>query len=133
VTDEVCKRCGSTELAAVESMPSNAPAPAPTPSSAVWFLKTLVISFLLAVGIEFLSLLPILPLIGFGPSHGEPTDSLGRIVFILNLPTVLVTWLLDKFSAEWGYVFYTPITQVIFWTVLLIYLKHKIRSRRTYP
>jgi hypothetical protein len=135
--DEVCKRCGSTELATVETLPSSGPAPIPTWLCVARFLITLAVSLVAALVLEFFALLPILGYFGWCLSSKAPPTPQeihdARLAFIFNMPTVLLWWGVDKmFGDASGFILLTPITQIIFWTVLLIYLWYKIARRLGY-
>ena len=52
-----------------------------------------------------------------------------RLTFVLHLPTVLLTWGLDKVLGDDLLIIFTPFTQIIFWTVFLTFLGAKLLKR----
>jgi hypothetical protein len=121
-SDESCRRCGSDKLT---SVPNVLPA-----KESETFIKPLSIwNYLLygflAVVIEVGASSPIWGLIGAGP--GGDLSGFKRLAFILNLPTVIITWSLDKLSGSDGFfsMLFTPFTQIIFWFWLFTYLGHR--------
>src|SRR6478672_10060838 len=97
--DTTCKRCGSDHLVEVP-LPSLQPVRRTSlfhRLPIVWcYLITVIISISLALIIEFIALLPILPLMGWcrsGPYQPTAEElSLEHLSFVLHLPTILVTW-----------------------------------------
>ena len=128
-TDEVCKRCGSNNLELFPYSVGTSNEEKQILSKPLSFWNYLIY-FLLALVIEFVVLFPVLG--GMGTSHGS-TVSHSQInnviiVYILHLPTILITWILGQLTDPFVMVF-TPITQIIFWTFLFAYLGRRKRIK----
>jgi hypothetical protein len=123
-TDASCKRCGSDALTLI-SIPDASPAHQFKSSPKSLSIRNYLTYGFLAVVIEIVASSPIWLLIGSGP--GGDSSGFVRLAFILNLPTVLVTWCADKLSGFNIYftLVFTPFTQIIFWFCLFIYLGHR--------
>jgi hypothetical protein len=88
--------------------------------------KYLMYGFL-AIVIEIVATAPMWMLIG---THGTDNPAFERTAFILNLPTVLLTWSLGKIiGTDFPLFLLTPFTQIIFWFCVFVYFGYRKRSR----
>ncbi|MDQ3797856.1 MAG: hypothetical protein M3384_00250 [Acidobacteriota bacterium] len=126
ISDEICKRCGSNKLTAIPNQnasPAQERETFPEPLS-IW--NYLIYAFL-AIIIEIGATSPIWLLIGSHP--GGDASGFLQLAFILNLPTVLITWSLDiLIGSNFNRIFFTPITQIIFWVCLFAYFGNRRRT-----
>ena len=90
--------------------------------------------FLLAVLIEVIALLSLLPgLATIGTSHSQKTPPnvlelfSERAGFILHLPTILLT--LPLMNLWFPIIFFTPVLQVAFWTIVFVLFSRWRRER----
>jgi hypothetical protein len=127
ISDVSCKRCGSTELNDFpnDEEPASNKQQNPMRSLTIW---SYLILFCLAVFFEIVATSPIWGLIGSG-SGGDQTGFL-RLAFILNLPTVIIIWSLDKLIGTDSVLYLiTPFTQIIFWFCLFVCLARRRWSK----
>jgi hypothetical protein len=85
--------------------------------------------FGLAVFFEVIATAPIWGLIGAGPGGGA--SSFLFLAFLLNLPTVLITWSLEKLTGG-NYIIWTLLTQIIFWFCLFAFLGRRKRGKKRF-
>lgn len=128
VFDEICKKCGSDKLFKFD-IPNNEAVETPKKLPLWAYLIFLV----LAVIIEFITLLPELASMGMRHSANTPLSDYERVaqfwIFLMNIPSTLIPWLLTF----WGEIFSTfyifvPFTQIIFWTFFLALIWKKLEK-----
>lgn len=107
-SENICKRCNSEEFFVSTVSKLGTPE--------IPFGKYLI-CFLIAVAIEFVALLPALAGLGFS----KASNGLGVLLFFLHLPTIAITMLLTNLTGNTELFLLTPVLQVIFWTIVIIY------------
>ena len=125
-SDASCKRCGSNKLLLISVLYESPTKDSTNIPRSPSILNYLIYGFL-AVVIEIAATSPIWGLIGAGPG-GEMAGFLW-LAFILNLPTILITWGLDKLTGSTFIILFTPITQIIFWFGLFAYFGNRRRIK----
>ncbi len=131
-SDEICKRCGSKQLFNNKLSEVEAVELSPKSSKKLPFWSY-IIFFVIAVIIEFVSLLPGLANMGMRHSANAPLSDSERTAqlwfFILNLPFALLPWLLTQISQIFDiFYLFVPFAQIIFWTIFLAYLWKRLKT-----
>lgn len=89
-----------------------------------------LLGFLLALMIESVILLTMI-FANLGMNHAanaEPSQmkiKTNYLFFIFHFPTVLLTYGADKIMPGPTFIFFTPFTQIIFWTLLFEYIFYR--------
>ena len=136
ISDESCKRCGSPHLV-ITPGPGGSPAgdnqPVPGSLPFTSYLKC----FSLAVLIEVIALASFLPALAEQMMRHSARASRTQmeivsegVASVLHLPTILIMWPLTVMTDS-IIVWLTPVTQIIFWTVLFTSIARRRRAQRT--
>jgi hypothetical protein len=131
--DESCRRCGGENLDRVPlstaAPTENFPANSRKSPLLIYFL-----SFVLALVVESIALLPVLGTIGMRHSANAPVGQweidAARLFFILHLPSALPPYLFNSIipgNPITVLYFFVPFTQIVFWTGLFTYAARKLK------
>lgn len=130
-SDEICRRCESKKLFKINDNDDSTQNRLESNQNRIpWW--GYIIFFFIAVVIEFFALLPVLANIGWRHASGAPLSDYERSsqfwAFVLNLPTVLIPWILNQLIEIFTpFYLFVPFTQIIFWTFFLAFLWKKLK------
>jgi hypothetical protein len=129
-TDNVCKRCGSDKIIDEDSE-FEVMSEYLNPDHSLPFWNYLL-CFFVAIIMEIIALFPVISNIGWRHSSKAPlTDyeiKSQMTAFVLHLPTVFVPWLLSKLSEAFSVLYLLiPLTQIVFWTIIISFLLKRIK------